>query len=199
MSFTDYHETLSEFTRLRVRSSTLSAFGFQREDGSGWRYTVPIEGTPLECHICISVRGVISERVLDSDSGDEYTLYRVANANGRFIGLVRKAVTSLLKRLAASCFERNVFIQIKSRELLETVRSQWREELEFLWEDSPESAVLRRADTGKWYAVMMRLPKRKFGLASESWSRTNYSTNDLFQDSQNGKLNSVAKIFCNMI
>ena len=96
MSFTDYHETLSEFTRLRVRSSTLSAFGFQREDGSGWRYTVPIEGTPLECHICISVRGVISERVLDSDSGDEYTLYRVANANGRFIGLVRKAVTSLL-------------------------------------------------------------------------------------------------------
>ena len=44
------------------------------------------------------------------------------------------------------------------------------EELEFLWEDSPESAVLRRADTGKWYAVMMRLPKRKFGLADDSIS-----------------------------
>lgn len=38
------------------------------------------------------------------------------------------------------------------------------------WEDSPESAVLRRADTGKWYAVMMRLPKRKFGLADDSIS-----------------------------
>ena len=108
--------------------------------------------------------------MLDSESGDEYTLYRVANANGRFVGLVRKAVTSLLKRLAASCFERNVFIQNQSRELLETVRSQWGEELEFLWEDSPESAVLRRADTGKWYAVMMRLPKRKFGLADDSIS-----------------------------
>lgn len=170
MSYTEYHDTLSKFARLRVRSSTLPAFGFHSEDGFGWLYTVPIDGTSLECHVSISAKGVVSERVLDSDSGDEYTLYRVANANGRFIGLVRKAVTSLLKRLAASCFERNVFIQNQSRELLETVRSQWGEELEFLWEDSPESAVLRRADTGKWYAVMMRLPKRKFGLADDSIS-----------------------------
>ena len=161
---------MSKFVRLRVRPSTLPAFGFHSEDGFGWLYTVPIDGTPLECHVSISAKGVVSERVLDSESGDEYTLYRVANANGRFVGLVRKAVTSLLKRLAASCFERNVFIQNQSRELLETVRSQWGEELEFLWEDSPESAVLRRADTGKWYAVMMRLPKRKFGLADDSIS-----------------------------
>ena len=170
MSYTEYHDTLSKFVRLRVRPSTLPAFGFHSEDGFGWLYTVPIDGTPLECHVSISAKGVVSERVLDSESGDEYTLYRVANANGRFVGLVRKAVTSLLKRLAASCFERNVFIQNQSRELLETVRSQWGEELEFLWEDSPESAVLRRADTGKWYAMMMRLPKRKFGLADDSIS-----------------------------
>lgn len=170
MSYTEYHDTLSKFVRLRVRPSTLPAFGFHSEDGFGWLYTVPIDGTSLECHVSISAKGVVSERVLDPDSGDEYTLYRVANANGRFVGLVRKAVTSLLKRLAASCFERNVFIQNQSRELLETVRSQWGEELEFLWEDSPESAVLRRADTGKWYAVMMRLPKRKFGLADDSIS-----------------------------
>ena len=170
MSYTEYHDTLSKFVRLRVRPSTLPAFGFHSEDGFGWLYTVPIDGTPLECHVSISAKGVVSEKVLDSESGDEYTLYRVANANGRFVGLVRKAVTSLLKRLAASCFERNVFIQNQSRELLETVRSRWNEELEFLWEDSPEYAVLRRTDTGKWYAVMMRLPKQKFGLADNSIS-----------------------------
>ena len=53
---------------------------------------------------------------------------------------------------------------------METVRDRWREELEFLWEDSPEYAVLRRTDTGKWYAVMMRLPKRKFGLPDDAAS-----------------------------
>ena len=30
--------------------------------------------------------------------------------------------------------------------------------------------MLRRTDTGKWYAVMMRLPKLKFGLADDSIS-----------------------------
>ncbi len=121
MSYVDYHDTLSEFTRLRVRPSTLSAFGFQREGGFGWLYTVPIDGTSLECHVSISAQGVISEKVVDLASGDEYTLHRVANATGSFVGQVRAEVTLLLKRIAVSCFERNVFIRNQSRELLETV------------------------------------------------------------------------------
>ena len=90
---------------------------------------VPIDGTSLECHVSISARGVISEKVVDLVSGDEYTLHRVANATGSFVGQVRAEVTSLLKRIAVSCFERNVFIRNQSRELLETVRSRWNEEL----------------------------------------------------------------------
>ena len=58
----------------------------------------------------------------------------------------------------------------KISDTTETVRSQWDEELEFPWEDSPEYAVLHRTDTGKWYAVMMQLPKQKFGLAADSIS-----------------------------
>ena len=58
----------------------------------------------------------------------------------------------------------------KISDTTETVRSQWDEELEFPWEDSPEYAVLHRTDTGKWYAVMMQFPKQKFGLAADSIS-----------------------------
>ena len=103
-------------------------------------------------------------------TGDEYSQHRMAEANGRFVGQVRDAVTSLLKRVAADCFERDVFRLELSKALLETVRARWQEELEFLWEDSPEYAVLRRTDTEKWYAVLMRLPKRKFGLESNEVS-----------------------------
>ena len=69
---------------------------------------------------------------------------------------VRKAISALLKQIAGSCFERDVFTLDQSRTLLETVRWRWSEELEFLWDDYPECAILRRTDTGKWYAVMMR-------------------------------------------
>ena len=170
MSFQDYDDILTGFSLLRVRTSALAEFGFRRKGKSGWEYVAPIDGTSLECRVSVSARGVLSEKVVDLASGDDYALYRVANATGSFVGQVREAVTSLLKQVAASCFERDVFTLSQSRTLLETVRNQWDEELEFLWEDSPECAILRRTDTGKWYAVMMRLPGRKFGLPDDAVS-----------------------------
>ena len=170
MSFADYQNVSGNFARLRVRTSTLAAFGFRRKGRSGWMYVAPIDGTSLECRVSISARGILSEKVVDPDSGDDYPLYRVANATGRFVGLVREAVSSLLKQIAASCFERNVFTLPQSRDLLAAVREQWGEELEFLWEDYPDCAVIRRTDTGKWYAVMMRFPRRKFGLPDDAVS-----------------------------
>ena len=170
MSFSEYEDTLTGFAHLRVRPATLLPFGFRRKGRSGWEYVAAIDGTSLKCRVSISAKGVLSEKVVDPSSGDDYALYRVANANGRFVGQVREAVTALLKRIAASCFERDVFSLPQSRDLLEEVRRRWNEELEFLWEDSPEYAVLRRTDTGKWYAVMMRLPGRKFGLPDDAVS-----------------------------
>ena len=170
MSFAEYEDALAKFPSLRIRSTALPPFGFHRKGRSGWEYAAPIAGTSLECRVSISARGIVSEKVVDLASGDDYALYRVADATGRFVGQVREAVTALLKRIAASCFERNVFILEQSRVLLETVGNRWNEELEFLWEDSPEYAVLRRTDTGKWYAVMMRLPGRKFGLGNDAVS-----------------------------
>lgn len=170
MSFADYEDVLKGFVHLRVRTSTLAEFGFRRKDKSGWEYAEPIDGTSLECRVSISSQGVVSEKVVDLASGDDYALYRVANAAGRFVGQVREAVTAILKRIAVSCFERDIFILEQSRALLETVRNRWNEDLEFLWEDSLEYAVLRRTDTGKWYGVMMRLPGRKFGLPDDAVS-----------------------------
>ena len=170
MGFEEYEDALKGFVILRVRPSTLAGFGFRRRGRSGWEYATPIDGTSLECRVTISATGVVSEKVVDLASGDEYTLYRVANATGKFVGQVREAVTVLLKQVANSCFESDVFILEQSRALLETVRERWSEELEFLWEDYPECAILRRTDTGKWYAVMMRHPKRKFGMPDDAVS-----------------------------
>ena len=164
MSFGDYQEALARFAHLRVRPLTLGAFGFRHNGRNGWLYAEPVAGSTLECRVSISPKGLISEKVIDLGTGDEYSQHRMADASGRFIGQVRESVTSLLKRIAAACFERDEFRMELSRTLLEAVRERWQEELEFLWEDSPEYAVLRRTDTDKWYAVLMRLPKRKFGL-----------------------------------
>ncbi|MBR5881050.1 MAG: MmcQ/YjbR family DNA-binding protein [Clostridia bacterium] len=38
---------------------------------------------------------------------------------------------------------------------------------DFPFDDWMESAVLRHADTQKWYGIAMRVPRRKFGMDSD--------------------------------
>ena len=38
---------------------------------------------------------------------------------------------------------------------------------DFPFDDWNESAVLRHADTQKWYGIVMRIPRRKFGIENE--------------------------------
>lgn len=38
---------------------------------------------------------------------------------------------------------------------------------EFLWPDTPDAAILRRADNRKWYAVFMVVARRKLGLEGD--------------------------------
>ena len=39
--------------------------------------------------------------------------------------------------------------------------------MEFLWEKSPKTAVVRRKTSKKWYAVILTLSKRKLNLDSD--------------------------------
>ena len=38
---------------------------------------------------------------------------------------------------------------------------------EYLWARDPDSAILRHSGNRKWYAVIMRIPRRKLGLDSD--------------------------------
>lgn len=38
---------------------------------------------------------------------------------------------------------------------------------EYLWASSPNTAILRRGDTGKWFAALLDVPKARLGLPGE--------------------------------
>ncbi|MBQ7191155.1 MAG: hypothetical protein IJR99_17260 [Kiritimatiellae bacterium] len=154
------------FMRLCVRPETLEPFGFRR-DGAEWKYEAPIMDGAFSCVITIDGSGGVSERVIDCATGDEYVQHRVAAATGAFVGRVRQEVDAILGRIAVACFERDVFKTDLARRMIVFARETWGDELEFLWKQFPDYAVLRRADTQKWYAVIMRLSRRKLGFNSD--------------------------------
>ena len=52
---------------------------------------------------------------------------------------------------------------MKREEIYEYVKKQYGTVPEYLWKESPESAVLRHKN-GKWYAVIMNVERSKLGL-----------------------------------
>ena len=56
---------------------------------------------------------------------------------------------------------------LKREEIFEYVKKQYGTIPEYLWKESPESAVLRHKN-GKWYAVLMQVEKSRLGLEGDT-------------------------------
>ena len=150
------------FRRMRVKRATLQKFGFKKKSGC-WTYSAPIANGALVCTVTVDASGAVKETTTDAATGDEYVQHRVAGASGKFVGRVRCEIMALMKRIADSCFERDVFKTDLARGIIAFAGSEWGEEPEFLWKNFPDYAVLRRKDTNKWYALGARLTADKVG------------------------------------
>ena len=150
------------FRRMRVKRTTLQKFGFKKASTS-WTYSAPIASGALACTVTVNASGAVKETTTDAATGDEYVQHRVASASGKFVGSVRCEIMALMKRIADSCFERDVFKTDLARGIIAFAGSEWGEKPEFLWKNFPDYAVLRRKDTNKWYTLVARLTADKVG------------------------------------
>ena len=116
----------------------------------------------------VTNEGKVNADLFDSEADAPYTLHLVANAEGNFVGEVRRAYEEALLSLAETCFDRAVFKQRLTKDLLLCAKEKYEEDCEYLWERYPDCGVLRRADNRKWYAVIMTVAGNKVGLSTDN-------------------------------
>lgn len=110
--------------------------------------------------VFVTESGEVSTKLVDKSSGDEFFLHLLKDSVGEFVGRVREEFESALQEICECCFESDVFKSKQAKAVLEFADKN-DNKLEFLWENFPNVAVLRRNDTKKWYAVLFVLPKSK--------------------------------------
>ena len=108
--------------------------------------------------------GEVKCEVRDTETREPYTLFLVDGAEGEFVGRVREEYTRALEDIANNCLEKQIFKGAHTAALIGYALKKYGGELEFLWEDTPDCAVLRRGDTKKWYAAILTVEYRKLGL-----------------------------------
>lgn len=144
----------------------LIPFGFERQD-ERYIYKTALPSSGFDMTVTITPQGDIGTRVIDPEFDEPYILHLTDTAVGSFVGTVREEYETVLQSIADKCFVTEVFKSPVTKEVLDYAKRVYGDDPEYLWEKFPDNAVLRRKDTGKWYAAILTVSKRKLGLKSD--------------------------------
>lgn len=155
----------SVFKNQKIDFSRLVALGFEEREGKFY-FCAPL-WEELELRISVKRTGDISAAVYDRETGDPFTLFLAEEAQGEFVGTVREKYEAALKKIAAAACETEIFQSAGAKSAIAYIRNTYHSELEYLWEKNTETSIWRRNDNKKWYGVLMKVSRRKFGLPSD--------------------------------
>ena len=141
------------------------SFGFIEENGI-FKYSSLILKNDFQMIVSI-VDKEISFHVYDQETGDLYPQVHMESMRGSFVGAVREACLEVLYQIRKSCFDVQDFICPQTERVMVIVQEKYGNQLEYLWEKSPDTAVLRHESNQKWYAVLMKISWEKLDRARE--------------------------------
>ena len=144
------------FKAYQFNSKKAKEYGFVENQGV-WTYSSTIlQGDFL---MMVTVEdGDLSFHVYDQETGELYPQVHMESMRGTFVGSVREACLEVLYSIRKACFEVEEFLCPQTKRIMALVQEKYGNQLEYLWEKSPDTAVLRHEDNQKWYAILMRIP-----------------------------------------
>lgn len=146
-----------------ANSSKLLNFGFKPSNG-GYVYAKKIVSGQFEMVVKVAHDNCVMTDLIDVDTNEAYFLHLTIDAQGAFVGKVRQEYNAVLQKITDSCFETSIFNTPASCKITSYIDSAYGDKWEFLWQKSPENAIVRRKDNQKWYAVFLKVAAGKLGL-----------------------------------
>ena len=140
-------------------------YGFV-ENGEVWNYSCQILQGDFSMTVSITPDN-ISFQVFDQETGDLYPQVHMESMRGSFVASIREACLEILYQIRKACFDVQDFICPQTKRIMAQVQEKYGSQLEYLWEKSPDTAVLRHEGNQKWYAVVMRIPWDKLEKGRE--------------------------------
>mgnify|MGYP000989755281 FL=1 len=144
------------FRAYQFNSKKAKEYGFVENQGI-WTYSSPILQGDFLMRITVEDSD-LRFQVFDQETGDLYPQVHMESMRGTFVGSVREACLEELFNIRKACFEVQEFICPQTKRIMTRVQEIYENQLEYLWEKSPDTAVLRHEDNQKWYAILMRIP-----------------------------------------
>lgn len=145
----------------------LAEYGFESV-GDCQKYSTEICDGEFELTVFITPKGEISTELAEVETGEQYVLYKTSST-GAFVGKIRSEIEQVISSVAQKCYDASVFKSEQTKRIVEFVKAEYSDELEFLWEKSPQNAIWRRKDNRKWYGGVFTVKKDRLGFDSPEY------------------------------
>lgn len=140
----------------------LIKYGFEKLTGK-YHYTTEIFDNQFIMTVIIDNGGAISTSLLEKEIEEIYTLHLAKDASGKFVSRVREEYNRVLNDITKNCLDNPATSELTAS-IQDYALRKYGDAPEYLWEKFPDTSVLRRKDTKKWYAIFMTVSKSKLGL-----------------------------------
>ena len=150
----------------KIDLKRLEKFGFKLKDNS-YYYDIFLLNNQFKMTVKINLDNSIFTEIIDVETNETYVLHLLEERRNGYSEKVYRAYSKVLEKIKKECFEDEIFKTDYTKEVVDYVKNKYGDELEFLWEKSPKTAVVRRKNSNKWYAVILTLSKRKLNLDSD--------------------------------
>ena len=143
------------FKSYQFNQEKARVYGFVENSGV-WIYSCQILQGDFVMTVSVTATDVCFQ-VFDQETGDLYPQVHMGSMRGSFVGNVREACLEILYQIRKACFDMQDFICPQTKRIMVQVQEKYGNQLEYLWEKSPDTAVLRHESNKKWYAVWMKI------------------------------------------
>ena len=143
------------FKSYQFNQEKARVYGFVENSGV-WTYSCQILQGDFVMTVSVTATDVCFQ-VFDQETGDLYPQVHMGSMRGSFVGNVREACLEILYQIRKACFDVQDFICPQTKRIMTQVQEKYGNQLEYLWEKSPDTAVLRHESNKKWYAVWMKI------------------------------------------
>ncbi len=143
------------FKSYQFNQEKARAYGFVK-NGEVWTNSCQILEGDFVMVLSITADNVRFQ-VFDQEMGDLYPQVHMESMTGSFVGNVREACLEILYQIRKACFDVQDYIYPQTKRIMAQIQEKYANQLEYLWEKSPDTAVLRHESNKKWYAVLMKI------------------------------------------
>ena len=150
----------------KIDLKRLEKFGFKLKENS-YYYNISLLKNQFKMCVKINLDNSIFTEIIDVETSESYVLHLLEMKRSGYSEKVYGAYSEVLEKIKKECFEDEIFKTDYTKEVVDYVKNKYGDKLEFLWERSPKTAVVRRKNSNKWYAVILTLSRRKLNLDSD--------------------------------